>query len=191
MSRNKNAQSDDGERKQASAGNPLLVFGGVVLLASLLALLIRGGIPLEKRGGLAPGNKAPVIRAAGWVNGTPPTPESLAGKVIVIDAWGSWCIPCRMQAPEMIKTYNRFKDQGVVFLGLTSEDGYSLPRIKEYIESTGIPWVNGYGAVETLVALEAERIPAVWVIDRSGYVTWNFDSPGTLDDAIEEALRKG
>lgn len=40
--------------------------------------------------GLAVGAEAPPIEGAGWVNGSAPTPESLKGKVIVVDAWASW-----------------------------------------------------------------------------------------------------
>lgn len=176
-----------GKQKQKS-GDSLLVLLGVFLLAALLAAVIRQGIGSRQTNALAPGQKAPPIEATGWLNGPAPTAESLSGKIVVVDAWATWCIPCRQAAPEMVATYNRFHDRGVVFIGLTREEADSLQEIKGFLQATGITWLNGYGASSTLSSLGAELIPTVWVIDRKGMIVWNSDAGGTLDEALEQAL---
>ena len=40
--------------------------------------------------GLEPGEPAPALVAEGWINGNAPTPESLGGKVVFVEAWASW-----------------------------------------------------------------------------------------------------
>ncbi len=139
------------------------------------------------RGGLAVGEVTPEITAAGWVNGEPPA--DLTGKVIVVDAWATWCHPCREKAPELVKIYQKFADRDdVVFIGLTTDEVSVLPAINKFLEEPGITWSNGYGAAACLQKFQADYIPSVWVISRSGKIAWNYDSSGDLESAIRKQL---
>jgi len=140
--------------------------------------------------GLPLGATLPAIEAEGWLNGTAPSADELKGKVIVIDAWAYWCGPCRREAPHLVELYNKYKDRGVVFLGLTKEEENSLDKSKAFLSETGVTWPNGYGAGSTLLALHVEALPTVLVFDREGSVVWNRDSDVELDTAIEQALGK-
>lgn len=165
-----------------------------VIVAALALSAVMIWLFSPKRGGgvgAPAGTPAPPITAAGWVNGDAPTPEELDGQVVVVEAWATWCGPCRAKAPYMVETYKKFRDQGVIFIGLTGEDAGALPHIEEFLSSTGITWPNGYGAWSTLNALGAEYIPAVWVIGRDGVIAWNSDEGGSLDQAIADALKAG
>lgn len=140
-------------------------------------------------GGLEVGQPAPPIKAIGWLNGEPLTAEDLEDKVVVVTAWATWCINCRREAPEMIAVYEQFEEEpDVVFLGLTAQPAEVMEQMRAYIEGTEIPWVNGYGAVETLVGLKAEAIPATWVISKDGQIVWNRDSHQPLEAAIRSEL---
>ncbi len=137
---------------------------------------------------IRPVSKAPEIRAAGWLNGPGPTPEELHGKVLVVDAWAFWCGPCRASAPELVKLHERYRERGVVFLGLTSEGADQDAENRRFLADTKITWPNGFGAVGTLIKLKADFIPQVWVIDRKYNLIWNVNSSEPIESAIDRAL---
>jgi thiol-disulfide isomerase/thioredoxin len=160
------------------------------LLAVTLALAGCGGGPagMGQRGGLEAGQPMPEIVAEAWINGEPPVASERAGKVTVVVAWAFWCGPCAAEAPHLVKTWKKYKDQDVQFIGLTVQDSATRDRSEAFLKRAGIEWPNAIGAGPTLEALKCEAIPAVWVVDRSGKIVWNFDSDGDLEPAIDRAL---
>ena len=60
--------------------------------------------------------------------------------------------------------------------------------MKEFLSDTKITWPCGYGADDTLTALETRIIPQVWVVGTDGKIRWNLDDSGSLEAAIEDAL---
>jgi thiol-disulfide isomerase/thioredoxin len=182
-------------QSQPTNSKGVLLMAACVAAAAIgLALIIHSeekGALLPSRGGLAPGNPMPPIHAAGWLNGSGPTPESIKGKVLVVDAWAFWCGPCLAAAPDLVAAYDKFHPRGAVFLGLTSDETDAIPEMQKFLQAGKIPWPCGYGATTTLMDLKTESIPQVWVVGRDGTIRWNFDAGGHLEDAIEEALAAG
>ena len=76
----------------------------------------------------------------------------------------------------------------MIFIGLTNEGAADLPDIEQFLTDTGVTWLNGYGAVETLEKFGRAYYPQMWVIGRDGRIAWNRNSGVSLEKGIEEAL---
>jgi thiol-disulfide isomerase/thioredoxin len=54
--------------------------------------------------------------------GTAYTPQSLAGKVVIVNFWATWCKPCLKEIPDLSRVYEQYKDRGLVILGVLTKD---------------------------------------------------------------------
>ncbi|GAB4521294.1 MAG: hypothetical protein OHK0046_32490 [Anaerolineae bacterium] len=117
------------------------------------------------------------------------------GQVVVLNFWGSWCAPCRAEAPDLQRVYETYRDQGVVVLGVTylDEPEDSLAFIREL----GLTYPNGTdpGLEIAEEKYHIDAAPETFVIDRDGNVAYFFYGPLTaeslstvLDDVLAGAI---
>jgi len=69
------------------------------------------------------------------------TLSDLRGQVVIINFWASWCPPCREEAPYLEATWRKYRDAGVVFLGVAYAD--TEAKALAYIDEFGITYFNG------------------------------------------------
>jgi len=120
------------------------------------------------------------------------------GKVVVVNVWGSWCGPCRAEAPMLAQASRELAGKGVVFLGIDSRDP-SKDAAKAFVRRFDIPYPSLYdqqGA--TLLAfhgtLTPNSVPSTVVVDPQGRVAGSVLgnlSRTTLDDLVEDARSGG
>ncbi len=118
------------------------------------------------------------------------TLSSLRGKYVLIDFWASWCGPCRMENPNVVKLYNKYKDKGFAIYGvsLDKEKGAWLAAIKK----DNLTWTHGSdlkfwnSAVAQTYGVSA--IPATYLLDKEGKVIAKNLRGSSLEAKLGELL---
>jgi thiol-disulfide isomerase/thioredoxin len=135
------------------------------------------------------GRPLPVLGAEGWLNSDgAPTPEGLRGRVVLVDFWATDCPTCVREMPELAEINDRFRDQGLVVVGLTPETGDEAERVKKFVERQEIDWPIGYGAGFLFETFGIQFTPTYVLFDRSGLSVWGGHSLDEAEDAIVAAL---
>jgi peroxiredoxin len=109
----------------------------------------------------------------------------LAGDVAVLNFWGSWCAPCRVETPEFQEVYAEVRDEGVAFLGLNVKEPDEQFG-QAFVDSRGIEFPSLYDpAGEVALAFRdypATAIPSTIVLDRQGRVAAVYTGAVSQDD---------
>ncbi|MFH8257594.1 TlpA family protein disulfide reductase [Streptomyces roseolus] len=96
------------------------------------------------------------------------------GKIVVLNVWGSWCAPCRAEAPHLQKVYQDTRDQGVVFLGINTRDstqGNALAFEETFNITYPSLWdPDGRQLLKFKGTVSPSSIPSTIVIDRQGRI---------------------
>ena len=116
------------------------------------------------------------------------------GKVVMVDFWSSWCVPCRVEGPILSETYLKWRDRGVEFVGIAIWD--SEGPVLDFIELHGIEYVNAIDASGlTAVDFGVTGIPEKFFINTEGEIVRKVIGPNTretlesiLTDLTEDAL---
>ncbi len=116
--------------------------------------------------------------------------SELRGQVVVINIWASWCTTCREEAAYLEKTWRKYKDRGVVFIGVDYVD--TEPDALAYIAEFDITYPNGPDLGGRIAQMfHMQGVPETYFVDRQGSLRGNRIGavvPPQLDMKIEELL---
>lgn len=111
------------------------------------------------------------------------------GKVIVVDFYATWCEPCRVETPHLVKLQKQYEPQGLQVIGLNVGGDDDRKEVPAYAKEFGIQYPLGYpdDALVDAYLSESENIPQTFVFDRSGKLIKHF--VGYDDEAGQELDR--
>jgi thiol-disulfide isomerase/thioredoxin len=122
--------------------------------------------------------------------------SSLHGKVAVINFWGSWCPPCRVETPEFQQVYSEDRSRGVEFLGVNVKDDEQLAEA--FVTSKAITYPSLYDPRgEVALAFRdypTTAIPSTIVLDQAGRVAAAYTAPVSEQDlrtVLDSVVREG
>lgn len=167
--------------------SPAVILLAFAFVLALLALLAWG---LKKaQAGPVESGLAPDFSLSGF-DGRKVTLSELRGKVVIINFWASWCPPCREEAAYLEQTWRKYKDQGVVFIGVDYVD--TEKEALAYIEEFDITYINGPDIGTAISdAFNIQGVPETFYISKSGElrgVHLGALKAPQLDQKIEELL---
>lgn len=142
--------------------------------------------------GSTAGKQAPEITNDTWVNSQPLRLMDLKGKVVLVEFWTFGCYNCQNVEPYVKSWHDKFKDRGLVVIGVHSpEFGYErvLKKLREYIREHNIQYAvtidNDYKAWNSY---QNHYWPAMYLIDKQGVIRYIRIGEGGYDQ-IEQQIR--
>ena len=169
----------------------------VVLGAALVALLVFG---LTQQGSSRALDEAVAAgRTPAAPDATRPLPvldgvgaaqASLArwrGKVVVVNFWATWCVPCVQEIPGFNKVHREYGSKGVVVVGVSMDDD-GAQQVPPFLKKHPMDYTVALGSDATFKQYAIDELPVTVVFDRSGKQVKRFDG-FTAESAIEDAVR--
>ncbi|MFE2192166.1 TlpA family protein disulfide reductase [Streptomyces olivaceus] len=137
------------------------------------------------------GRQAPNALKGETLQGTQFDVADLKGEVVVMNVWGSWCPPCRAEAPNFVKVAAETKAQGVEFVGINTRDA-NRGAATAFEDDYGIDYPSLYDPTGEILlrgfpkgSINPQTIPSTIVLDRDGRI-----AARALQPLTEEKLRK-
>lgn len=116
--------------------------------------------------------------------------EMSGEKLTVIDFWATWCKPCLLSIPELIKLNDEFKDKGVNFVGINIDSPRNQSKIKPFSNSSGINYpVLLDPDQEAMKEMNVVFVPTLLIYNQKGEMVFSHEGfkPGD-QDAIRDAI---
>lgn len=121
--------------------------------------------------------------------------DDLKGKYVLLDFWGSWCVPCRISHPHLLSLYNKYKGDSFEIVGIAQESGKNLEQAnvtwRKAIEIDKLIYINVLNNEETqgmdiVNAYGISAFPTKVLLDKNGIIIARFigDDPN-LDENLK------
>ena len=146
----------------------------ILILGAVWAFISRAPEPLSQQSGPAPslreGFPTPDF-TLDTLDGDQLTLSELRGQAVVLNIWASWCVPCRAEMPAIEKVYQRYRDSGLVVIGLNLTSQDSETDVTAFVQELGLMFpivLDRDGSV--IARYQLLGLPSTFFIDRNGII---------------------
>lgn len=117
--------------------------------------------------------------------------EKLKGKVVLIDFWATWCRPCVVEVPNVVKTYEKLHTKGFEIIGISFDRQQDKARLEDFIKENKMTWPQFFDGKfwqnKFAEEFEIHRIPAMWLVDKKGNLR-DLNARADLEAKVEKLL---
>ena len=115
---------------------------------------------------------------------------ALAGKVVVVNFWATWCVPCIQEIPGFNKLHKDLGAQGVAVLGIAMDEE-GAARVQPFLKKHPMEYPVGLGADALNQQYKLDELPVTLIFDRAGKQVKRFEgftAEADLLSAVKQAL---
>lgn len=118
-------------------------------------------------------------------NNVPVKMADYKGKVVILNFWATWCGPCKEEIPSFVELYDRYKDKGLVIVGVSIDDG--VEQLRPFMKE----WRMQYPVLQMNEAIETAYgpfygVPMTFFIARDGTICRKHMGPATKEQFERE-----
>lgn len=117
--------------------------------------------------------------------------KNLRGKVVLIDFWATWCIPCLQELPAVKAVYKKYHSKGLEIIGISLDEKRDV--VEQFLKKNQIPWpqyFDGKGwQTHWAQYYGIQAIPAMWLVDKKGILR-DQNARQNLEQKIQKLLNE-
>ena len=168
----------------------------IAIATAAVASLIAAGCTGETSPRVEVGRPAPTY-AATTLAGDSATIAGLAGKVVLLNVWATWCAPCRQEIPFLESLYQKHAADGLEIVGVSVDARGQDAEIRAFATDFGMTYPIWRDPDERIQSLYlALGVPSSYLIDRAGILRWRrigviSEADTTLARTLATALAAG
>lgn len=114
------------------------------------------------------------------------TKPEMEGKPLLLEFWATWCPPCRTSIPHLNEIHAKFKDRGLLVVGVTDEPNAVIRKFQKDVPMDYAVATDTGGRLNEKMGVSG--IPQAFLVNKSGKIVWEGHPMKLRDEEIEKIL---
>ncbi len=108
------------------------------------------------------------------------------GKPVLLEFWATWCPPCRKSIPHLNEVFAKYKDRGLMVIGVTDEDDATVRKFRKSVPMDYHVAIDNGGQLSEKMGISG--IPHAFLVNKAGEIVWEGHPVDLTDADIEKIL---